>query len=417
MLSRFLVSGLATLSLLVSACGGVALPGQSSGPVTLTFWNGFTASDRTFVEQIVNNWNQSHKDVQINMTIEPWDSIYQKLQAGLTTGSGPDIAGMDPSLLAQYVSGGAVQSLDDAYSKGLLDKNVIPPAFLSMATIDGHVYAAPMTLTPIMLYYNKTLFQQAGIAQPPATMDDLWKDAATLTTTGANGQQYGLMLPDHAVPQWWAILANSYGGGIVSADGKQSMLKDPKTIAAFKALSDIQASKQITPVGVGGADGDQTFQTQKAAMLINGPWVTAGFTQAGLQYDAVPIPVGPSGKSTTLLAGAILVVGKGSKHANEAMQFMQYWNSKDAQAIYANGAGSSPARTDMADALSKDNPFPAKFAGQLANGQFYLAGLKNESQADSDIIQPAIQAILRGQPVEATLSQADEKLNTLLKQG
>jgi ABC-type glycerol-3-phosphate transport system substrate-binding protein len=310
-----------------------------------------------------------------------------------------------------------VQSLDDAYSKGLLDKNVIPSAFVDMATINGHVYAAPMTLTPIMLFYNKTMFQQAGIAQPPATMDDLWKDAATLTTTGANGQQYGLMLADHGVVQWWAILANGYGGGILSPDGKQSMLTDPHTVAAFKAVSDAQTSKQISPVGVSGADGDQIFQTQKAAMLINGPWVTAGFTKAGLQYDAVPIPVGPSGKPTTLLAGAILVVAKGSKHANEAFQFMQYWNSKDSQAIYANGAGSSPARTDMTDMLSKDNPFPAKFAAQLATGQFYLAGLKNESQADMDIIAPAVQAILRGEPVDSTLSLAHEKLNALLKQG
>src|SRR5207244_13178058 len=87
MLSRFLLSAAITASLLVAGCSGVSLPGQSSGPVTLTFWNGFTASDRQFVEQIVNNFNQNHKDVQINMTIEPWDSVYQKLQAGLTTGS------------------------------------------------------------------------------------------------------------------------------------------------------------------------------------------------------------------------------------------------------------------------------------------------------------------------------------------
>jgi multiple sugar transport system substrate-binding protein len=417
MLSRFLLSAAITSSLLVAGCSGVSLPGQSSGPVTLTFWNGFTASDRQFVEQIVNTFNQNHKDVQINMTIEPWDSIYQKLQAGLTTGSGPDIAGMDPSLLAQYATSGAVQPLDDAYNQGLLDKNVIPPAFTSLATINGHMYAAPMTLTPIMFFYNKAMFQKAGISQPPATMDDMWKDAEALTTNGANGQQYGLMLADHGVVQWWAILASAYGGGIVSPDGKQSMLNDPHTVAAFKALQDAMNSKQISPVGVSGADGDQIFQTQKVAMLMNGPWVTSGFTQAGLEYDAVPIPVGPSGKPTSLLAGAIMVLGKGSKHSKEAFEFMQYWNTKEAQAIYANGAGSSPARTDMADTLSKDNPFPAKFAGQLATGQFYLAGLKNESQADSDIITPAVQAILRGQPVDSTLSQANDKLNALLQQG
>src|ERR1051325_2880525 len=94
--------------------------GPSSG-ATLTFWNGFTASDKQFVEQIVKNYNAKSSN-KVDMTIEPWDTIYQKLQTSLPTGQGPDMPALDPSLVAQYASSGLIQPLDDLYGSGGIDK-------------------------------------------------------------------------------------------------------------------------------------------------------------------------------------------------------------------------------------------------------------------------------------------------------
>ena len=84
--------------------------GASSSGATMTFWNGFTASDRQFVEQIVNGYNSSSKN-KVNMTIEPWDTIYQKLQTSLPTGQGPDMPALDPSLAAAYVTDGTLHAV------------------------------------------------------------------------------------------------------------------------------------------------------------------------------------------------------------------------------------------------------------------------------------------------------------------
>jgi multiple sugar transport system substrate-binding protein len=413
-------AALAAVALLSAGCSGSGSSGSSgngaSSGATLTFWNGFTASDRQFVEQIVKNYNAKSTN-KVNMTIEPWDTIYQKLQTSLPTGQGPDMPALDPSLVAQYASSGLIQPLDDLYGSGGIDKSVVPKAFFDVASYNGHVYAAPMTIATVMLYYNKKMFQEAGIASPPKTMAEMLQDAVKLTKNGPNGKQYGLLLPDNAVPQWWAIFAWAYGGGLVSPDGKTSMLKDPNTIKGFQAFADAQKAGQISPVGLGGAAGDQLFQTQKAAMELNGPWVTAGFTQAKVPYGVVPVPVGPAGQSKTLAVGATITIGKATKAKAAAEDFIKYWFSPASQLIYAGGAGSSPARTDMAGQLSKlSNPYPAKFAAVLPTAQYYLAGLKNESQADSDVITPAVQAILRGADVTSTLTAADSKLNALLKQ-
>jgi multiple sugar transport system substrate-binding protein len=416
-------AALAVAGLLAAGCssssGSSSSSSSSSGSkkgATLTFWNGFTASDRTYVEQIVKNYNASSKN-HVNMTIEPWDTIYQKLQTSLPTGQGPDMPALDPSLVAQYASSGLIQPLDDLYKAGGIDKSVVPKAFFDVASYNGHIYAAPMTIATVMLYYNKTMFKEAGIATPPKTMDEMLQDAAKLTKNTAKGKQYGLILPDNAVPAWWSIFAWAYGGSLVSPDGKKSTLTDPNTIKAFEAWANAERTSHISPVGLGGAAGDQLFQTQKAAMELNGPWVTSGFTQAKVDYGVVPVPVGPVGTSKTLAVGATITVGKGTKNKAQAENFIKYWFSPKSQLIYATGAGSSPARTDLGSQLSKaSNPYPAQFASVLGSAQYYLAGLKNESQVDSDVITPAVQAIMRGADVTATLTKADGKLNTLLKQ-
>lgn len=162
---------LAVTAVAVTACtsgsgGSGASGGNSNSAAKMTFWNGFTASDRQYVEQIVRNYNKQSPN-KVNMTIEPWDTIYQKLQTSLPTGQGPDMPALDPSLVVQYASAGLIQPVDDLYGSGGLNKSVIPKAFFDVASYNGHVYAAPMTIATVMLYYNKKMFQQAGIASRP----------------------------------------------------------------------------------------------------------------------------------------------------------------------------------------------------------------------------------------------------------
>src|SRR3954447_25513261 len=97
-------AALAAVALLSAACSSSASSSSSgngaSTGANLTFWNGFTASDRQFVEQIVNNYNAKGTN-KADMTIEPWDTIYQKPQPSLPTGQAPDMPALDPSLVAQ----------------------------------------------------------------------------------------------------------------------------------------------------------------------------------------------------------------------------------------------------------------------------------------------------------------------------
>ena len=126
------------------------------------------------------------------MTIQPWDSIAQKLPTAMASGSGPDIATPDYNVgtIRQYISNGLMAPIDQLLGSGpnQVPASVLPPAVKDAFTVNGHLYAAPANWATLELYYNKTMFAKAGISGPPATMAQLESDAVKLTLkSGSNG--------------------------------------------------------------------------------------------------------------------------------------------------------------------------------------------------------------------------------------
>jgi multiple sugar transport system substrate-binding protein len=411
---------------MLSACAPVTAvqPAQSekapaavqNEKVVLKYWNGFTGPDRVVLEALVKQFNDSHPNIEVQMDIMPWDSLFQKLLTSMTVGAEPDIAAFSFRNMPEYAKAGVLMPLDDLYGPAGIDPNTLPPSYLDIIKYDGKYYGAPMNFATLMMYYNKDLFKAAGLdpEKPPTTWEE-WTDAVQKLTIDENKdgkpEQYGLVLADHQTIPMWPILVWGNGGKFISNDGKQSMLDDPKTIEAFEKWGALVAKQGISPVGLTGAEADKLFETGKAAMEMNGPWMTGGYTAAGLNYDVAPIPAGPAGQ-VTLADAAVMVINKNTKNKDAAYEFFKFWNSKEAQATWALGSGFPPARTDLESAAMSSNPFVAKFASAAPYAHFYLPGLEKFNAIDSDIITPAIQTITRGlNPAAETLKDAATKMN------
>lgn len=420
------VATAAVVLLGVTACAGQGDPASTTdgsesddGPVTLQFWHGMTGPDGPAVQQVIDDFNNSQDDIVIEPNIMPWDQLYQKLLTSLTTEDGPQIIAMDASRIPQYAATGALATTDDYFSDSTyMDTSVLPEAAVEASKFGEDNFGIPFNLAPMMLYYNKDLFEAAGLDpdKPPADWDEFAEMASKLTVD-ENGdgkpEQYAIALADHeTVPMYQPFLWNN-GGGVVSEDGTTSLLDDPATLEALDFWVTQVRDNKVSPVGLAGADADKLFQTGKAAMEVVGPWMTTGFTEAGINFGLAPAPAGPKGEDTLMNVVSFTLNGTISDGDREAAyEFFTYWNSVESQVTWADGSGFPPTRTDVpAEDLANESSAIFGDPKVLEQTRVYLAGVPNSGTITDDIFYPALQRVLNGQgELEEVFGAASEEV-------
>ena len=202
-------------------------------------------------------------------------------------------------------------------------------------TSDGAQFGLPRDLNVIALYYNKKLFDAAGIAYP----DDTWNwdklvEVGKQLTKDSNGDgqtdQWGLYTETTDMENYWLSLVWQNGGSFFGPDGKTSALATPEASGGIQFLQDlIYKDKILAEPAIFAGSGD-AFEQGLAAMEINGSWLVATDQAAGLDFGIAPIPAGPAGRFTSVNpTGA--VVYKGTKSPDAAWEFVKYLASPPAQ--------------------------------------------------------------------------------------
>ena len=308
----------------------------------------FTGGDRPTYEALIAQFNQEHPSIEVKMDIQPWDTLAQKLPAAFATGTGPDIATPDYNVatIRQYAKAGTILPLDDAYGAGdgKVETAAMPAAVIDGFTVDGKLYAVPANFATLLLYYNKDLFAQAGVANPPATMDE-FRDAAVKLTKRTVPASRPSTVGARRSPDHLHVAHLDLGRrGRHSRRQGCSALASPETIAAVKSWADLIVNQGISPVGETGQGADNLFAAGKAAMEMNGPWAAGQYKTAGVNFDVAPIPVGSAGP-VTLASTVPMVVSKSTEHKAEVYEFLSWWTGQEAQKALALGSGFPPVRT------------------------------------------------------------------------
>ena len=147
-LNKILLASLSLASIgVLAACGGgnSASDGDSGDGVTLTFWNGFTASDGEILQDIVNDFNESNdKNITIEMDVMTWANLNEKLPPAISSKTAPDFIALNYGDFAQYVENGAVQSLDDFWSYEGVDKSDFTETAVELGVVNEEQYFVPM---------------------------------------------------------------------------------------------------------------------------------------------------------------------------------------------------------------------------------------------------------------------------------
>lgn len=395
-----LIALVAAASLSLVGCSS----GSSSPPahVTVSFWNGLTGSDKPSVDAMVSAFNASQSRITVVNDAMPWDTLFQKALPSIAANAGPSVMSVDVNMIGQYVDAGALQPLDDFYGKGKLDDQNLVKSAVNATAVKGSKYGIPLSFFTIMLYWNKDLFAKAGYDHPPATWDEFKEMASKLTITkpgSTKPDQYAIALADHDGTQAFQSLLWNSGGGVFSADGTKPTLDDPATLAGLNFWIGLVRNQHISPIGATGADADALFQSGKAAMLFEGPWVAPTFKNAGLNFGVARTPKGPAGQYT--LAGS-LSFGVPSNIKSDVKQavyeFAAFWNSRSKQATYVSTTGFPSTRSDLKASDFASNPFPGIFGDPAVTSasRMYTVGVRNGTKIDTTVFVPALQKALNG---------------------
>jgi multiple sugar transport system substrate-binding protein len=398
---------------------GCSTPGEpTGGPVALTFWHGYTEADGDVLEQIVSDFNESQDDITITTEINPWAVIDDTLLPALSAGNGPDIVAMPAERLPVYADRGAFASLDDFYADAANNAGSLNPGAVEMETVDGTKYGVPTGYVPLAVYYNKALFEAAGITEPPATWDE-WVDVAKQLTIDENGdgtpEQYGVVLPDHATVAngLWPALFYGNGGQIVEG-GDTAAIDSPENAETLEFWRDAVVNDKISPTGVDGIEADGLFSGGKAAMTIGGPWMVFIAADNDIDYGIAPIPAGPVEQASSAI-GVSMAITEQDDAAKQAAaeKFFAYFLNDENSVKWSLGSGWPPLRTDIpADAVA-ENPTVAALTAQSAFAKPLLPGVANSTDVLA-AVDELTQRALAGEDIAALLAEAQTSIQAAL---
>lgn len=296
----------------------------------VTVWTG-SAPQLAMLNGFAEGFKKTHPDVNIKFETVPVSDYTQKLTFQLAGGNVPDIGWLMEDAAPAFEQAGLLMDLKPTLenTKGYDLDDFSKPA-MGLWEKDGKIYAIPFSTSPLMMYFNKTLFDKAGLVDPLelAAKDQWtmkkWREAAkTLKEkTGVwgfefkDGEGYGARIIHAVISQ-----IRDYGG-YAWKPGKCGFNK-PKAVAALTVLHDmVFKDKSIVPPGV---EGD--FFSGNAAMTVNQISRVPNLKDAKFKWGIAPLPSGPAGESP-VIGQAGLAVFKQGKHPKLAAEFLAYMTNK-----------------------------------------------------------------------------------------
>ena len=263
----------------------------------------------------------------------------------------------------RYMSNDMLLDLTDKIADSSeIDPANYPEDIWGLYTYDDKYYAVPKDVDTIALWYNKTLFDEAGLEYPTAdwTWDDVTEAAKKLTKD--DGSQYGLAMGNGSNQDGYYNMVYDNGGYIINDDKTQSGWDDPKTIEAMQTMEGWINDGVMPSLETMSENGnDVLFESGKVAMNTQGSWMLAAYRDneyTAANCDCVELPKSATtGRRASIYNGLGWAASATTEHPDEAWQLIEYLGSKEAQEKQAELGVTMSAYTGTSDAWAKSADF------------------------------------------------------------
>lgn len=306
--------------------------------ITYSFWG--TPDEAATVQAVADTFNASQDRIEVEVIAIPNETYVTKLNTMATANELPDTGIMSEAGVLQFAQQGLLADISTMYGEG----DAKPLDCVTFKYQDAPVaYSAANEI--LLLYYNKDMFDKAGIAYPPASADNAWTwdefvSVAKQLTLDANGKtpndadfdvnnivQYGCMVEN--LTWQLEVWCRSNGAGFYNADGSAVTINDPAAVEALQKVADLYLVDHVAPLSTGTTDDglQRSLIAGTCAMTTGGAWnvgtCLASARDEGLNYGVAVLPYMKD--KVTICTGGPNVVFNQSKHPAEAMEWIKWY--------------------------------------------------------------------------------------------
>lgn len=341
---------------------GAASTASAQTDITFSLWG--SPQEGEVWQQIASAFEAEHPDINVNIEVADWDGYWEKLRVQISGGTPPDVFAMDAPLYPDWQSRNVLLNLQpylDAEPEIL--EGIYPITLEAYQTDDG-LYGLPRDFQTIVLFYNKDMFDAAGVEYP--TEDWTWEDfreAAAALTIDDDGDgttdQWGAWAEVYDMEPLWGPVVWSHGGEVVDPEAGETLIDSPEAMAGFEFIRSVWLDDQSMPteeqLSQYGWDG---LLSGVAAMGFSGHWSVPEYHGAGLNLGVAPVPSGPAGRMT-MVNSAGFVISANTPNPDAAWEFVKYATSEAGQTELAKIGLAVPIRESVTSSdayLGQESP-------------------------------------------------------------
>jgi multiple sugar transport system substrate-binding protein len=353
------LAALAATSLALGACGGGtgADSGSGSGdgekPDSITLVAAEYSKENT--AKFWNEFATAYKaktGTTLDVQVVSWNDIDQQSSTMIQNGNPPDILNLNA--YASYAKDGLLYNADEVLPESA--KSDLLDAFVASGTYDGKLYGMPDLSSARALFYNKALFQQAGIAAPPKTWAEFEDAARKITALGNGNVGYAMPLGPEESQAEFSIWAFNNGGDW-KTDGTWSINspQNVETLTFMKKLADEKLT-QNNPGRTNRTDGAfALFGSGKAGMVVGfSPLAATLDTEKKVQYGVAPMPTKDGGTPQTYGVTDYLMAFKKDGNAEAVKAFYELYYQPDQVNKFIKAEGFLPVTESGIQEFSSD---------------------------------------------------------------
>lgn len=322
---------------------------ESSSGQSLTVLNWGNVAEETLAQASIDEFMAENPDVTVEQTCVPvveWTDYITRWSTMITSGNAPDVVciAFECSQMAQ--ANDLVMPLNDIIESDPELSALVQeytPAILSGISDGDTIYGLPTGTQTMVMYYNKEMFDAAGLEYPTDdwTWDDFYEAAKALTKDGVYG--FGLSNSYFQLVPWWI----SNGTNLVADDNITPTVNDPKMIEAVTFLNKL-VDEGITPDPI-SSDVYTMFSQKKVAMVGAGRWCLPAWIEAGMNndnFDSVQWPQN-NGKGT-VYGGSAWCISSSTDNLDLATELLKKFVSREAITALAADGQQVPALKSLA---------------------------------------------------------------------